>query len=101
VPLGGRPLHLDWVLQPKQWYAKGFAPKDALNAFGIHGPNDLFIFDDGQGIEPAVFEAFENAFAGGTSKMLVLCNPVMTSGLVYDAMTKDRGIYNEIGRAHV
>lgn len=96
IPLGGRPLTLDWVLEAKRWYAKGFAPKDGLNAFGVHGPHDLFIFDDGQGIDPSIFEAFENAFAGGTSKMLVLCNPVMTSGLVYDAMTKDRPGWNVI-----
>lgn len=96
IPLGGRPLTLDWVRQPKVWYAKGFAPKDALNAFGVHGPNDLFIFDDAQGIDPSVFDAFENAFAGGHAKALLLCNPVMTSGLVYDAITKDRGEYNVI-----
>ena len=85
MPLGGELLTLNWKIRDN-WYAKGFSPKDALGVFGIHGPHDLFIFDDAQGIALDVFDAFENASAAGTARYLFLCNPAVVSGYIYDAI---------------
>jgi phage terminase large subunit len=85
IPLGGELLTLDYKLGDN-WYAKGFSPKDALGVFGFHGPHDLVIFDDSQGISLDVFDAFENASAAGTARYLLLCNPAVVSGYVYDAI---------------
>jgi phage terminase large subunit len=90
VPMGGELATLNWKLG-EGWYAKGFSPKDALAVFGIHGPNDLVLFDDAQGVGSDIIEAFENTAAGGTTKFLFLCNPTFVSGPLYDAITSKRG----------
>lgn len=89
ISLGGELITLDWKLGPN-WYAKGFSPKDAFSVFGVHGPNDLFIFDDAQGIKIEIYDAFENASAAGQARFLFLCNPAVVSGLVYEACTRQR-----------
>lgn len=89
IPLGGKLLTLDWQLGDG-WLAKGFSPKDAFAVFGIHGPHDLFIFDDAQGIAPQIFDGFENAAAGGTAHFLYFCNPAVVSGQIYDWITGRR-----------
>lgn len=95
IPLGGEVLTLDWNIN-FELFAKGFSPKDGMSVFGIHGPNDLIIFDDAQGLSPDILEAFENASAGGTARYLFLCNPSFVSGPLYDAITSKRGDMNVI-----
>lgn len=95
IPLGGELLTLDWRLGDN-WYAKGFSPGDAFSAFGFHGPHDLFIFDDAQGIGLDIYDAFENAAASGMARFLFLCNPAVVSGLVYEACTRQRPEINLI-----
>lgn len=93
VPLGGELLTLDWKLG-EGWFAKGFSPKDAMAVFGFHAPNDLILFDDAQGISREILDAFENASAGGTAKYLLLCNPAVVSGPIYEAITSKRRDYH-------
>lgn len=93
IPLGGDMQSLDWKIAPNL-YAKGFSPKDALGVFGIHGPNDLVLFDDAQGIALEVFDAFENAAAAGTAKYLFFCNPTFNNGMLYEAITSKRGDFH-------
>ena len=95
APMGGKLDTLNWKLG-EGWYAKGFSPKDALAVFGIHGPNDLILFDDAQGVAADVIDAFENASAGGTAKFLFLCNPTFVSGPLYDAITGKRGTMHTV-----
>lgn len=85
IPLGGELLSLEYRMG-QNWYAKGFSPKDAMGVFGIHGDHDLIIFDDSQGVALDVFDAFENASAGGTARYLFLCNPAVVSGYIYEAI---------------
>lgn len=94
-PLGGELLTLDWKLGDN-WFAKGFSPKDALSVFGFHGPKDLFIFDDAQGVGLDIYDAFENASAGGQARYLFLCNPAVVSGFVYEVCTRQRQDVNLI-----
>lgn len=95
IPLGGDLATLNWKLG-EGWYAKGFSPKDALSVFGIHGDNDLIVFDDAQGVGADIIEAFENATAGGTTKFLFLCNPTFISGPLYEAITNKRGTMHTV-----
>ncbi len=95
VKLGGELNTLSFKLGDK-WYARGFSPKDKFGVFGMHGEHDLILIDDGQGVAQEVFDGLENAMAGGTSRMLVSCNPIVTSGEIYNAMTRNRGEYNVI-----
>ena len=83
--LGGDPKYLGWKVAD-DLYAQGFAPQGAMNTFGQHGPHDLYLIDDGQGIDLDVLDTIENAFAGGNTRLLMLCNPLMTAGRVYDAI---------------
>lgn len=96
-PLGGElmPLSLQYRLAD-DWFAMGFSPQDKMGVFGIHGPHDLLLIDDAQGLKQEIWDALENAMAGGTTKMLASCNPVVTSGEIYAAMTSKRAKYNVI-----
>lgn len=97
IPLGGElmPLSLQYRMG-EDWYAMGFSPQDKMGVFGIHGPHDLLIIDDAQGIKQEIWDALENATAGGTTKILASCNPVVTSGEIYQAMTSNRKGYKVI-----
>ncbi|MFN0117810.1 MAG: hypothetical protein ACKVQC_05890 [Elusimicrobiota bacterium] len=97
IRLGGEmmPLSLQYRLGD-DWYALGFSPQDQMGVFGIHGPHDLIVIDDAQGLKQEIWEALENAMAGGTTRLLASCNPVVTSGEIYEAMTSKRGKYNVI-----
>lgn len=97
IPLGGK-------IQPESpelkighnWYALGFSTDEPDRVHGIHGPNDLLIVDEGQGIQQSLWDAIENAMAGGNSKMLVLCNPNVLAGTVYDAFHSQRSRWHPI-----
>jgi hypothetical protein len=95
--LGGQmmPLSLQYRLG-NDWFAMGFSPQDEMGVFGIHGPNDLIVVDDAQGIHLSIWNALENTMASGTTKLLACCNPIVTSGEVFNAMTSNRGEYNVI-----
>ncbi len=97
IKLGGSmmPLSLQYRLGD-DWFAMGFSPQDKMGVFGIHGPHDLLIIDDAQGVKQEIWEALENALAGGSTHVLASCNPVVTSGEIYDAMTTKRNEYNLI-----
>ena len=97
IKLGGdmMPLSLQYRIS-EDWFALGFSPQDSQGVFGIHGPHDLLVIDDAQGVKEEIWGALENALAGGTTHVLASCNPVVTSGEIYNAMTKNRGEYNVI-----
>lgn len=89
------PLSLQYRISD-DWFAMGFSPQDKMGVFGIHGPHDLLLIDDAQGLHQEIWDALENAMAGGTTKMMASCNPVVTSGEIYEALTSKRGKYNVI-----
>jgi hypothetical protein len=76
-------------LSEDRW-AMGFStsPESAgVNLQGFHGARVLVIIDEATGVEGPIWDAIEGARAGGEVRQLVLCNPVVPSGPVYEIFT--------------
>ena len=56
----------------------------------------LVIIDEATGVEGPIWEAIEGARAGGDVRQLVLCNPVVPSGPVYEIFTRQRAQWHTI-----
>src|ERR1035437_3427968 len=63
---------------------------------GFHGAHVLVIIDEATGVEGPIWEAIEGARAGGDVRQLVLCNPVVPSGPVYEIFTRQRAQWHTI-----
>jgi phage terminase large subunit len=71
-------------------YAMGFSSAKGVNAQGFHGDHVLIIADEAPGIESEVWDAIEGIRAGGDVRILMLGNPVVPSGVFFDAFTRER-----------
>ena len=71
-------------------YYEGFSTDRPCNVHGIHGPHDLLIIDDGQGIGRQLMDELENMMAGGTAHFLMLHNRVVLSGPSYETPAEIR-----------
>ena len=67
-----------------------------VNIAGFHGANVLVIIDEAIGVEGPIWDAIEGARAGGNVHQLVLFNPTIPSGPVYDICTRQRGQWHII-----
>ena len=67
----------------------GFATNETEKMGGFSGENLLFIVDEASGVEKMIFDAIEGNRAGGAREFLI-GNPTKTSGVFFDAFTKDR-----------
>jgi hypothetical protein len=84
-PLGGE-LNVASLSFNKDWYAAGFSTNDASNVLGRHADHVLVILDDAPGIEQPIFDAVQNALAGGGKMtVLMLGNPFVSSGEFHNA----------------
>lgn len=77
----------------KDCYAFGASSSAGVNIQGPHAEHLLIIADEAPGIEPDVWDAIEGMRAGGDVHMLAMGNPVVPSGLFYDAFTKHRALW--------
>ncbi len=77
-------------------YYEGFSTDRPCNVHGIHGPHDLLIIDDGQGIGRQLMDELENMMAGGTAHFLMLHNRVVLSGPSYDVAHRDAALWHHI-----
>ena len=85
-------------LSEDRW-AMGFStsPENAgVNLQGFHGARVLVIIDEATGVEGPIWDAIEGARAGGEVRLLVLCNPVVPSGPVYEIFTRQRAQWHTI-----
>jgi len=60
---------------------------------GVHGPHQLFIFDEGDAIPPEVYRGADGCMSGEHERMLVLFNPRHPAGYVWNLIRS--------GQAHV
>ena len=81
----------------KDWYYEGFSTDQPGNVHGIHGPNDLLILDDAQGIPQAIFDELENMMAGGNTRILMLYNRMKLTGPTYACNHAEKGLWNHVG----
>lgn len=70
-------------------YALGMSTNEGVRFHGFHG-NVLIIFDEAPGIRVEIWEALEGIRAGGNVHVLVLGNPLVSSGPFYDIFTSRR-----------
>lgn len=86
-------INLASVKLSEDRWAMGFStsPENAgVNLHGFHGAHVLMIVDEATGVEGPIWDAIEGARAGGDVHQLVLCNPVVPSGPVYEIFTRQR-----------
>lgn len=60
------------------------SPSDEHNIRGFHAERNLFLLDEGNGIDATVFDAMFGIEGGGDSSYVQLGNPTANSGLFYD-----------------
>lgn len=63
---------------------------------GFHAQDLLFILDEASGIEEAIFEAAEGALASRNARVLMLGNPLRTSGTFYNSHHGNRADYTAL-----
>ena len=66
------------------WFLMGLSSDAPENFQGFHARHLLFVLDEASGIPDSVFEAMEGNRATGEARMLVLGNPLRTSGRFYE-----------------
>ena len=67
------------------WFALGISPGEDVNFQGFHGPYVLVILDEASGVDREIFEAAQSLCASGDAHMLLIGNPLESSGFFYDA----------------
>lgn len=72
------------------WFATGFSTDVPEALQGIHAERVLVVVDEASGVEEAMFEAIEGLLAGGDSRLLLIGNPLRTSGTFFDAFNSRR-----------
>lgn len=61
----------------------GSAEQREAKFSGKHAPNLLFIVDEGDAVPNEIYKGIESCMSGGNAKLLVLFNPRMQSGKLY------------------
>jgi phage terminase large subunit len=72
------------------WLAVGFSTHTPEAMQGIHARRVLVVVDEASGVEEANFDAIEGLLAGGDARVLMIGNPLRTSGTFYDAFHSRR-----------
>jgi phage terminase large subunit len=78
------------------WFAIGISTDEVEALQGFHGSRVLVIVDEASGVDEAMFSAIEGLLAGGDTRLLLLGNPLRTSGTFFDAFGKDRDDWHQI-----
>ena len=79
-----------WEISSKR-YAQGFSSTKGVNAQGFHGKRVTILADEAIGISSEIWDAIEGIRSAGDVRLVMLCNPTVPSGPVFDAFTKLRG----------
>jgi phage terminase large subunit len=78
------------------WFAVGLSVDETEALQGFHGVRQLVIVDEASGVDESTFEAIEGVLAGGETRLLLLGNPLRTSGTFFDCFGKDRDEWHTI-----
>jgi hypothetical protein len=63
---------------------------------GFHAPALLYVVDEASGVEEAIYEAAEGALSTPEARVLLLGNPLRTSGTFHASHHKDRASYTAL-----
>jgi len=83
------PKYPEWSITPNNW-ARGISVSDPVNMQGFHEGRVLVIVDEAAGVEAPIFDAVEGLVAGGDSAVLLIGNPIESSGPFYEACQNPR-----------
>jgi hypothetical protein len=78
------------------WFATGFSTDVPEALQGIHADRVLVIADEASGISEDMFEAIEGLLAGGDSRLLLIGNPLRTSGTFFDSFNSRRDEFHTL-----
>jgi phage terminase large subunit len=81
------------ILLGADWFATGLSTDETESFQGWHGSRVLVIVDEASGVDERIFEAIEGVLAGGEAKLLLISNPLRTSGAFFDAFARDRDLW--------
>ncbi len=90
VPLGGRMLQTEYKISD-EYFAIGLSPRvdgkdrDAgVRLQGFHQEHILVVFDEGPGVNPALWEVKDGLLSGAFSRFLAIGNPVTAAGPFFE-----------------
>ncbi len=72
------------------WFATGFSTDQPEAMQGVHAERVLVVADEASGVDEAIFDAIEGLLAGGDARVLLIGNPLRTSGSFYDCFNRRR-----------
>lgn len=78
------------------WYATGFSTDTPEAMQGVHAERVLVVVDEASGVDEAIFDAIEGLLAGGDARVLLIGNPLRTSGSFYDCWHSKRDEWHTI-----
>lgn len=94
VPLLGDAFVARYQISP-MWYGYGFkASKENLSGIqGFHANDFLVIIDEATGVPDDMIDVLYATMQGNKSRMVLLSNPVSTSGRLYEAFHSGAGMW--------
>jgi phage terminase large subunit len=72
------------------WHAVGFSTDTPEAMQGIHAQRVLVVVDEASGVAEDIFDAVESLLAGGDARVLLIGNPLRTSGTFFDCWHSKR-----------
>jgi hypothetical protein len=84
------------IMLGADWFAVGLSADQTEAIQGFHGSRVLVIIDEASGVDEAIFEAVEGLLAGGETRLLLIGNPLRTSGTFFDAFHSRRDEWHTI-----
>ncbi|HTQ45748.1 MAG TPA: hypothetical protein VMI75_23495, partial [Polyangiaceae bacterium] len=78
------------------WYATGFSTDTPEAMQGVHADRVLVVVDEASGVDEGIFDAIEGVLAGGDARLLLIGNPLRTSGTFFDAFNSRRDEFHTI-----
>ena len=89
ITLGGELLNLQLRLDTN-WYMLGLSTDSPENFSGYHSQNLLIIVDEGSALEKPIFESIQGCLTGTNSRLLMIGNPLSSSGVFFDACKDEK-----------
>ncbi len=91
--------HIRSVIKPKTWFAVARTSNKPANLQGFHNANIFIEIDEASGVPADVFEVIEGALTeagddGKVAKLFIAGNPNFTTGELFDAFGKNKGLYH-------
>jgi hypothetical protein len=74
----------------ENWWATGFSTDQPEAMQGVHAERVLVVVDEASGVSEDLFDAIEGLLAGGDAHVLLIGNPLRTSGSFFDAFHSRR-----------